>query len=234
MKKLIIIIFLSYFSFNLNAACKNVSNLDVEAWSFKAMVASYNIDFIDYDNQIKSSKDFYTKDAWKTYYQNLVKNKFIDEVKRNRFTVLIGAQRSPLIVSKGKTIWVVSVPLILNVQSDKENRSKKFMVLMKVLQNDQCQLKISKWSSSPMIPETKKIMSTEVNASGIFMSFNRPEKIFNEQDRFNLKSLQKNNERLKKLGVSDETGEALEELRLLQQKLKSKQPPDDMKGKDPQ
>jgi len=225
MKNLVIILLLSFLSWSLHASCEKISDLDAAAWSFKAMMASYNLDFIAYDLQMKKSKKYYTKEAWEAYNQNLNKTNAIEEIKKNRLTVQVGSQTSPMVVSNiGQKLWQIQFPLIVNAQSVNKSESKRFNFFLSIIQDDKCQLKIFNWVGTPY-EEKKKTASNEYFANQLFNSFISSAKIEHSAETLKIikgafkKSKLKRSSENKEGKTDDVNDEALDQLKRLQEKL---------------
>jgi hypothetical protein len=152
MKPIVLPALLSLAALNLNAACAPVMDLDVLAWSYKAMMASHNYNFTNSIGALTEvAAPFYTTDTWKIYLDNLMSSGNYEMVKSKKMNSSVGLSRSPMLLNKTNDSWVVKMNLLKIYQSADVFTEKKQSITIEITQDDQCNLKISKVTDDKLV-----------------------------------------------------------------------------------
>jgi hypothetical protein len=145
-------IILSVISLSASAACPNLSDLDILAWSYKAMMASYTFNFSNKSEQFKQAAAVYYNDtALKAYQTDFTKANYLEQAKKNKLIYSVGLSKGPLMlqkeISNQHLTWKIQAPLIIVSQSANKSSSNNKVVNLAVTQGDGCQLKITNFSA---------------------------------------------------------------------------------------
>ena len=99
---------------------KSFTNVEVLAWSYEAMMESYNHSFVNIKKELQDARDYYNLDAWKQFYATVKPT--LKEIQAKKMVVSVGLENSPLLLSKSKNQWKVQLPLIIHYQTATEQK----------------------------------------------------------------------------------------------------------------
>lgn len=148
--KVFMAILLAVFNLNVSATCSNQSDLDILAWSYKAMMASYGFNFITKPEQLKqTSAEYYNEEGFKAYQEDLAKYNYLEKAQKDKLIYSVALSNAPLLIQKGmldqKMAWKIQVPVLLIAQSANNFSSSNKLVTMQIVQEDNCLLKITQF-----------------------------------------------------------------------------------------
>lgn len=115
----------------------NLSDSAVLQWASEAATAAYSYDFAHYQEEIaKQAKPFFTPQGWSAFTDELERSNILDTVKAKKLIVSAVNIAPPVIVRKGvffgRTLWRVSLPLLITFQSPSEFRQQKYYVMIQI------------------------------------------------------------------------------------------------------
>lgn len=141
--RLIIGVFFVVISATAYAVCEERSDLYVTAWSFKAMMATHNMNADNAEKMLSDAAHYYTPEAW-VEYENYAKSQGVTErVIRNQLVVSTGIENSPVIETKMAEEWVVQLPLLINYSSTGSYHQENQKVTLHIAHDSRCHLKIT-------------------------------------------------------------------------------------------
>ena len=142
-KKYIIIFSLSlYFTTSsyANSVCNSVKITDTQilAWSYEAMLLTYNNNFTITKNKENESKAkmYYTDNAWNQYTKSANESGNLNMINNKRLVVSVGLENSPVILNKSDKSWKVQLPLLINYQSSTERITIRELATIEVIETD--------------------------------------------------------------------------------------------------
>lgn len=105
-------------------------------WASKAAVASYNFDFVNYNNQIANAAPFYTDQGWTAYKSSI--NDLIADIVAKKIFVNSVVSGSPVIARQGifpgkGYRWEIQMPFLVTYQSAETVSREGYFVLMTVV-----------------------------------------------------------------------------------------------------
>ncbi|CEG57237.1 DotI/IcmL family type IV secretion protein [Legionella fallonii] len=124
--------------------CSQLSDIKILSWAYESMLATYNLNFVNYKTQLPNAAKYYTKNAWMAYQKQLYLN--IAPIQKEKLVISAGTANSPILLSKKNDIYKVQIPLLLNYQSQASKQTIKKIVTLDIVKDshsDSC-LKIEK------------------------------------------------------------------------------------------
>ncbi len=143
---LFIALALSAFSTE-SLACKT-SYLDVSAWTYKAMLATFSFNFTNVDKGISQGKKFYDDKTWKVVKKRMVDSGLVQKVKDEKLISSVGLKNAPLLLNKTENKWKLQLPLLLVQQNAQVRNTKEEVVEVVVARDKSCQLQIVSFSAA--------------------------------------------------------------------------------------
>lgn len=146
LKKTVRLIMSAFFiaiSATAYAVCEERSDIAITAWSFKAMMATHNMNADNAEKVLSDAAHYYTPGAW-IEYENYAKSQGVTErVIRNQLLVSTGIEYSPVIETKTAEEWVVQLPLLVNYSSTGSYHQENQKVTLQIANDARCHLKIT-------------------------------------------------------------------------------------------
>lgn len=138
------------FSFLLSSAalaqdaCSQLSELRVLSWAYEAMMATYNMNFTNYQTKLPNAAKYYTQNAWMDYQKALYAN--ISPIQKEKLVISVGAENSPIFLRQSNDSYAVRIPLLINYQSQSSKHTEKRLVTLEIAKDSHAQscLKIQK------------------------------------------------------------------------------------------
>lgn len=142
-------------STGMASTCKqcveNPSDLDVMAFSYKAMMAIHYYNYVNYPQILtaKNASQYFTKPVWDNYYQQLESQGMLEKVRKNKYISSIGTENTPQIIQKisqnGKTteMWQIQIPALIIYQSQTDLKKDKKVITLSIIQDKDHCLKVN-------------------------------------------------------------------------------------------
>lgn len=129
------------------------TGFDIAVFSYKAMLRLHTFNYVNYQKMLtaENSGQYLTKDAWDTFYQQLVKHGILDKLKKNKSISTVGTQMGPMPIfideQKGKAN--VAMTALITYQDQKHIKTlKKNLMLTIIRDKNQC-MKVDKIVDAP-------------------------------------------------------------------------------------
>lgn len=128
MKKLIAILLTVTSTFTLAATVPGyiekcqlnqpaATSIEVKGWANEALMAVYDLNFINNDKQLQLASHYFTSTAWQHFRGKLDKSKIFKMINDNKFIVSASAEDAPLILEakleNRKFIWKLQFPAVI-------------------------------------------------------------------------------------------------------------------------
>jgi len=105
-------------------------------WASKGATIAYTFDFVNYNDQIKAARPYFTENGWQDYLasvQNLIENLIARKLVVNG--IVAGA---PVISNQGPLpgrgyVWRIQIPFLVTYQSSNALSKRKFVVVISVV-----------------------------------------------------------------------------------------------------
>lgn len=106
-------------------------------WAALAVRATFNLDFYNYEKQLKDASQYYTKSGWLSAQSALGDANVINSLKNNKL-IMEAVAAGPAIkinsyVSHGRYTWEVQMKLLVNYTSANEKKKKYFIVSAEIV-----------------------------------------------------------------------------------------------------
>ncbi len=133
----ILLIGLSANAFASDQNCyRNYSNTQILAWSYEAMLSSYNFSFVNEGKHFWKARQYFKTEAWKSFYRSIQPS--LSQVKAKKLVVSVGLENSPVIINQSSKHWRVMLPLIIHYQQQNKDTTVKQTVTLQIAEDDDC------------------------------------------------------------------------------------------------
>ncbi len=124
--------------------CAQLSELRILSWSYEAMMATYNMNFVNYKTKLPNAAKYYTQNAWMDYQKPLYAN--IAPIQKEKLVISVGTENSPIFLHQNNDSYVVQIPLLINYQSQASKHTEKRVVTLDIAKDSHAEscLKIQK------------------------------------------------------------------------------------------
>jgi len=106
-------------------------------WASLATRAAFNLSFVNYEDQLKKAKPFFTESGWAAFNKALKQAKVIETITDSKLVVSAVVSGPPVILNqdviRGHYTWRVQLPLLLTYTSASETRKAKLLVTMNIM-----------------------------------------------------------------------------------------------------
>lgn len=110
----------------------NTSDSVVTQWANLACIGAFTYDFVNYQSQLESASEYFTKDGWASYIESLQESNNLNTVISKKLVVSAVALSTPLILKKGVVngvySWRIQVPILVTYQSASDVTQMKMIV----------------------------------------------------------------------------------------------------------
>src|SRR3990167_1014166 len=105
-------------------------------WASKAAIAAYTFNFVNYNDQIKIARPYFTDAGWRDYIASV--NDLVNTVVQNSLFVNGVVAGTPVIANHGpllgrKWVWRVQIPFLVTYQSANTTRVRNFYVTLTIV-----------------------------------------------------------------------------------------------------
>ncbi|MBS0351510.1 MAG: type IVB secretion system apparatus protein IcmL/DotI [Proteobacteria bacterium] len=111
-----------------------VTNKYLVEWASLATRAAFNLDFGNYDNQLKAASVYFTNNGWNAFNKALTHSGLLDMIKSKKLMMSAVVPQTPVIVFtgifNGRYMWRVSLPVLVTYGSASEQQQRQLKVNM--------------------------------------------------------------------------------------------------------
>jgi intracellular multiplication protein IcmL len=112
----------------------NTSDSVVTQWANLACIGAFTYDFVNYQAQLETASEYFTKDGWDNFMQSLQDSNNLNTVISKKLVVSAVALTPPLILKKGVVngvyAWRIQLPILVTYQSASDVTQMKMIVNM--------------------------------------------------------------------------------------------------------
>ncbi len=98
-------------------------------WASLATRAALNLDFVNYDKQLKSASIYFTDSGWGAFTKALDKSGLLTAVQAKKLMMSAVVPNAPIItftgIAHGRYMWRISMPVLVTYGSASDQRQKK-------------------------------------------------------------------------------------------------------------
>ena len=113
-----------------------VTNTYLLQWASLATRAAYNLDFINYKNQLQAARPYFTSDGFQKLQEAFTSSGLLDTLVQKKLIMTAIVSGDPVITSNfvlyGRHNWTIQLPLLVSFESASEHRRVHVMVTMRV------------------------------------------------------------------------------------------------------
>jgi len=114
-----------------------VTNKYLLQWASLAVRACYNLDFVNYQKQLKTASGYFTTNGWKALMRAMKSSGMLDSLTENKLYIN-GVVTGPVVVlsqtiEHGRYRWRVQLPLLVTYTSANESRKASFIVTADII-----------------------------------------------------------------------------------------------------
>lgn len=113
-----------------------VTNEYMLTWSALAARAALNLDFVNYDKQLKEASIYFTSSGWNAFSASLDKSGLLKTIQDKKLVMSAVVPNDPIIVFTGivhgRYTWKISMPVLVTYGSASEQRQRQLKVSMVV------------------------------------------------------------------------------------------------------
>ena len=117
-----------------------VDDTELLAWTTKAVLAVYSVNYHDYPEQLNTAGRRFTANGWNSFAQTYKETGNLEAMKRSRLTCFGQSQRAALIrevkVLRGRLAYDVQFPVIQTCQNTQSENTKRLMMTALVVRTD--------------------------------------------------------------------------------------------------
>lgn len=114
----------------------NQSDTAVAEWANMAAISAFNLDFVNYPEQLQNASQYFTKAGWEQFLLALQQTNNIEQIRQKRLTVTAVAQNTPVILQKGvlnrRYSWRIQLPILITYVSASSIEQQTSVVTMLV------------------------------------------------------------------------------------------------------
>lgn len=114
-----------------------VTNSYLLQWAALAVRSVYNLNFEDYQKQLKVASSYFTVNGWNSLIGAMRKSNVIHSLTQNKLFMEAVVDGSPVILAEdivhGRYTWRVQLPLLVTYTSANEERKAHFSVTMDIV-----------------------------------------------------------------------------------------------------
>tara|TARA_R110002110_G_scaffold400317_2_gene616655 strand:- start:13452 stop:14051 length:600 start_codon:yes stop_codon:yes gene_type:complete len=104
--------------------------------SVSRLESMFNINFIQYHQQITQNRRFCTKDAFQEYTNFLKKTKWIENIVDTKSLLYVFPDGSPKVITEGskdkRYAWMIQVPLKVSIENNKDKTEQPIIVTLTI------------------------------------------------------------------------------------------------------
>lgn len=113
----------------------NLTSSAIIKWSRKAALAAYTFDFVNYTNQLRLAKPYFTVNGWDGYLASI--SPLIATIKQNQLFINSIITDPPVISNQGELpeqgyVWRIQIPFLVTFQSAETVTRKNYTVLLTI------------------------------------------------------------------------------------------------------
>ncbi len=105
-------------------------------WVVEAAVASYTFDFVNFQNDIETTKIYYTENGFKNLINALKESNTIEEVRSKKLVASAVPLGAPILLSEGRNngryFWKVQLPMKVTYQGASEIIPQNLVITMTI------------------------------------------------------------------------------------------------------
>ncbi len=125
--------------FRINAFDRpNVSTKALLNWATLASTATFTFDFVNYENQLTSLKDYFTNDGYTNFVDSLNNNGTLAKIEEEKLIVSAVATGTAIILREellgALRSWRIQVPVLVRYQSASVNETRRQIIEVLVTQ----------------------------------------------------------------------------------------------------
>lgn len=98
-------------------------------WASLATRAALNLDFVNYDKQLKTAEIYFTDNGWSAFTKALDKSGLLSTVQAKKLMMSAVVPNTPIItfagVAHGRYMWRISMPVLVTYGSASDQRQRK-------------------------------------------------------------------------------------------------------------
>lgn len=106
-------------------------------WASLATRSAYNLNFVDYQKQLKNSSAYFTPDGWQSLMSAMKDSGVLTSLKENKLYMSAVVSGTPVILDEklveGRYTWRIQLPLLVTYTSASEARKLQYVVTMDVM-----------------------------------------------------------------------------------------------------
>lgn len=116
----------------------NVSSKALLSWATLAATATFSLDFVNYEENIKALKDYFTVDGYQNFLQSLSAAGTVATILDKKLVLTAVPIGPAIILSEGEQYggytWQIQLPLLIRYQSVSTNETSVKLITMLVTQ----------------------------------------------------------------------------------------------------
>jgi intracellular multiplication protein IcmL len=113
-----------------------VTNDYILTWAALAARAALNLDFVNYDKQLKEASVYFTSSGWNAFSSSLNNSGLLKTIQDKKLVMNAVVPNDPIIVfagvSHGRYVWRLSMPVLVTYGSASDQRQRQLRVSMVV------------------------------------------------------------------------------------------------------
>lgn len=117
-----------------------VDDAQLLAWSVRAVLAPYNVDYHNYAEQLNTASQRFTLHGWNTFAQSFIGSGNFEQLKRASLLCHAQAQRAAIITDTlrvgGALAWRVQLPIVQTCQNVNQTSTTNLMVTALVVRSN--------------------------------------------------------------------------------------------------
>lgn len=117
-----------------------VDDTELLQWTVKALLATYNVNYHDYPEQLNAAGRRFSVNGWNSFAAEYMKGGNLDAMKRGRMLCYAQVSRAALInqtsVVAGRLSYVIQFPLVQTCQNTQQESTSTMMLIATVLRTD--------------------------------------------------------------------------------------------------
>jgi intracellular multiplication protein IcmL len=114
----------------------NLADSAVLQWANQAAITAFTYDFVNYNEQLLATYDFFTAEGWIQFVEAVRASNSVEVVQEKKLIVSAVAMKPPIILQKGVVngvySWKIQMPLLITYRSASEVLPEKNVLTMLV------------------------------------------------------------------------------------------------------
>lgn len=111
-----------------------VTNDYILTWASLAARAALNLDFVNYDKQLKAASVYFTNNGWDAFSSSLDNSGLLKTIQAKKLVMSAVVPGDPIIlfagVAHGRYMWKISMPVLVTYGSASDQRQRQLKVNM--------------------------------------------------------------------------------------------------------